>query len=310
MGVRDGSERGVGTGTLGRVLPRAPFGRTGHDSTRVIFGAAALGGMGQARADTTLATIDAAGVNHIDTAASYGDSELRLAPFLSEHRRRFFLATKTGQRDGAAARAELERSLERLGVDQVDLVQLHNLVEPDEWDRAFAPDGALAALVAARDDGLVRFIVVTGHGLRIPSMHLRSLDRFDFASVLVPYNHVLLRDDAYRADVAALRGVCAERGVAVQTIKAIARGRWPDPAMGKFSWYEPITDPAAIGRAVRHALSTDDLFLNTSSDARLLPVVLEAAAGRLVSPTDAEMDADAEGLGITPLFADGALERI
>lgn len=296
--------------TLGPMLPRAPFGRTGHDSTRVVFGAAALGGMSQSRADATLATIDAAGVNHIDTAASYGESEVRLAPFLSEHRSRFFLATKTGERTGDAARAELERSLARLGVDHVDLIQLHNLVEPDEWERAFEADGALAALIAARDEGLVRFIGVTGHGLRIAAMHLRSLESFDFDSVLVPYNHTLLRDESYRADVEALRATCADRRVAVQTIKAIARGRWPDPAMRRFSWYEPITDPHAIGRAVRHVLATDDLFLNTSSDARLLPIVLDAAQGELVAPTDAELDADAEELGITPLFADGPLERI
>ena len=172
-----------------------PFGHTGHESSRVIFGAAALGGMSQERADATLAQIDAAGVNHIDTAASYGASEDRLQPFLAQHRDRFFLATKTGEREGDAARAELERSLARMGVDQIDLIQLHNLVEPDEWDLAFAPDGAVAALDAARSEGLVRFIGVTGHGLRIAGMHLRSLERFEFDSVLLPYNRSLLRSD-------------------------------------------------------------------------------------------------------------------
>lgn len=292
------------------MLPVAPFGRTGHDSTRVIFGAAALGAMSQERADATLALVDEAGVNHIDTAASYGASEDLLRPFLSRHRSRFFLATKTGERDGAAARAELERSFERMGVDHVDLVQLHNLVEPDEWEIAFAPGGAVEALGRARDEGLVSFVGVTGHGLRIPSMHLRSLERFDFDSVLFPYNRALLVDDAYRADVEALRAVCAERGVAAQTIKSIARGRWPERTGREFSWYEPLRDPAAIARAVRYVLSNHDLFLNTTSDATLLPLVLDAAAGPLERPSDGEMDADIDELGITPLFAPGELERI
>ena len=298
------------TGTVQSVIPVMPFGRTGHESTRLIFGAAALGGMSQQRADATLEIVDRAGINHLDTAASYGDSELRLAPFLADHRDRFFLATKTGNRSGSDARAELERSLERLGVDHVDLIQLHNLVEPDEWQAAFAPDGAVAALVSARDEGLTRFIGVTGHGLRIPSMHTRSLAEFDFDSVLYPYNFSLMQSEAYRAEVESLRSMCGERNVAMQTIKSVARGRWPDQGQPHFSWYEPLTDVDAIARAVRHVLGNDDLFLNTSSDARLLPVVVAAAEGDLSLPTNEEMRADADRLGITPLFAEGALERI
>jgi aryl-alcohol dehydrogenase-like predicted oxidoreductase len=292
------------------MLPGAPFGRTGHRSTRVIFGAAALGGMSQSRADATLASIDAAGINHIDTAASYGASEDRLAPFLARHRDRFYLATKTGARVGSDARAELERSLERLGVDQVDMIQLHNLVEDDEWETAFSPQGAVAAMERARDDGLVRFVGVTGHGTRIAAMHLRSLERFDFDSVLFPYNHSLLRYGSYRADVEALRSVCNERGVAMQTIKSVARGRWASDDLRKFSWYEPLTDPTAIARAVRHVLGNGDLFLNTTSDARLLPAIIDAASGPLDLPSDDEMDADVDDFGITPLFDGGALERI
>ncbi len=292
------------------MLPLASFGRTGHQSTRVIFGAAALGAMSQERADATMAIVDAAGINHIDTAASYGESEDRLQPFLSEHRDRFFLATKTGERDGSAARAELERSLVRMGVDSVEMIQLHNLVEPDEWDAAFAADGAVAALGIARDEGLCRWIGVTGHGLRIPGMHIRSLERFDFDSVLFPYNHSLLRSEAYRADVEALRVLCADRNVAMQTIKSIARGRWADPQQPHFSWYEPLTDTDAIGRAVRYVLGHDDLFLNTSSDARLLPTLIDVANGELEAPSDSEMEADTENFGISPLFDDGALERI
>lgn len=292
------------------MLPTQPFGRTGHESSRVIFGAAALGAMSQDRADATLALIDAHGVNHIDTARGYGDSELRLAPWLATNRDRVFLATKTGERAGSAARAELEDSLTRMGVDHVDLIQLHNLVEPEEWKIAFAPGGAVEALAAAREEGLCRFIGVTGHGLRIPSMHLRSLRAFDFDAVLFPYNFVLLERPDYRADVEALLELCADRRVAVQTIKAIARSRWVGSREGKFSWYEPLTDPDAIRRAVHYVLGNDQLFLNSTSDATLLPVVFAATEAAVNPPTADELRADIETFGITSLFDGDALERI
>lgn len=293
------------------MITTAPFGQTGHASTRVIFGAAALGGLRQERADEVLQLLLDAGINHLDTAAMYGESELRIGPWMAEHHQRFFLATKTGERRGDAARAELERSLERLQVDSVDLIQLHNLVEPEEWEVAHGPGGVVEAMAAARDEGLVRHIGVTGHGTRIARVHLRSLERFPFASVLLPYSFVSLQGDAYRADVEELLAVCAERGVAVQTIKAIGRRRWPEGYDGRrFSWYEPVTDPAAIARAVRWVLSHDQLFLNTSSDARLLRAALDAAATPAAVPTEAELQADVEAHGIQPLFDGEALERI
>jgi aryl-alcohol dehydrogenase-like predicted oxidoreductase len=292
------------------VIPYAEFGRTGHRSSRVIFGAAALGRMSQTRADETLAIAAEHGVNHIDTAADYGESELRLQPWLATHRDEVFLATKTHERTGDGARAGLERSLARLGVDQVDLIQLHNLVEEDEWAVAHEPDGAVAALARARDEGLVRFIGVTGHGLRIAGMHLRSLERFDFDSVLLPYNHALLDAGDYRADFERLAERCAERHVAVQTIKSLSRRRWVDDASPHYSWYEPITDPDALARAVRWVLGRPDVFLNSSSDARLLASTLRAAAEAGVRPTDAEMEADRAGQGIEPLFDGDRLERI
>lgn len=287
-----------------------PFGSTGHDSSRVLFGAAALGAMSQDRADATLAQLAPAGINHIDTAASYGESELRLAPFLADHRAEFFLATKTGDRTGPEARASLERSLERMGVDQVDLIQLHNLVEDDDWRTALGPGGAVEALEQARSEGLCRFVGVTGHGTRIAAMHLRSLDAHPFDSVLFPYNHSLLGNDRYRADVEALIAACEERGVAMQTIKSIARRRWQEVPERRFAWYEPIEDPDALARAVRFVLGRPGLFLNTSSDARLLPLTIEAAEAGGAVPTDEELAADALALGITPLFDGGELERI
>lgn len=296
------------------MIPTAAFGTTGHESTRVVFGAAALGAMSQRRADETLELIAAHGVNHIDTAASYGESELRLAPWLEEHRSRVFLATKTGERTGDAARAELERSLTRLGTDRVDLIQLHNLVEEDDWRTAFAPGGVVEAMVAAREEGLAGHIGVTGHGLRIAGMHQRSLEAFPFDSVLLPYSAVLLRDAGYRSDVERLRATCREQGVAVQTIKAIARRRWRDADESRrLAWYEPLRDREAIDRAVRFVLAEPDLFLNTTSDATVLPAVLDAAS-RLdepfAAPDAGEMDADIEGLDMEPIFDGGALERI
>jgi aryl-alcohol dehydrogenase-like predicted oxidoreductase len=297
------------------MIEQLPFGRTGHRSTRVIFGAAALGSMRQERADQVLEVVRAAGINHLDTAAGYGDSELRLAPFLARHRADHFLATKTGERAGDAARAELERSLTRLGVDSVDLIQLHNLVEPDEWELAHGPGGAVAALARARDEGLVRFIGVTGHGTRIARMHLQSLARFDFDSVLLPYNFTMLENAAYRADLEELLALCADREVAVQTIKSVARRRWPDDAdEPHHSWYQPLRDDDALARAVAFVLSEPQLFLNTSSDASLLPAIIAAASSddgaRPARPSDEAMRSDVAAHQITPLFDGSELERI
>ena len=292
------------------MIDRAPFGRTGHQSSRVIFGAAALGSMGQERADVVLAEVTAAGVNHIDTAASYGDSELRLAPWLADHRHEVFLASKTDRRDAEGARTQLELSLRRLGVERLDLIQFHNLVEREDWETLHRPGGALEAMIAARDEGLVDHIGITGHGTRIPRMHIRSLGEFDYDSVLFPYNFSMMSDPAYRSDVEELLGLCSLRRVATQTIKAVARRRWREAPARRFSWYEPLRDPDAIGRAVHYVLGRPGLFLNTTSDARLLPTILEAAADVGGVPTDEAMRADVEAQGIEPLFDGGDLERI
>ncbi|HET8569358.1 MAG TPA: aldo/keto reductase [Candidatus Limnocylindria bacterium] len=272
------------------MIARARFGRTGHLSARTIFGAAALARATQADADSTLELLLAHGVDHIDTAASYGDSELRIAPWLARFGRdRFFLATKTGQRTYAGARDEIRASLGRLGTDHVDLIQLHNLVAEDEWERAFAPDGALRAAVEARDAGLARWIGVTGHGVLAPRQHRRSLERFAFDSVLFPYNVTQMRGQ-YAADAEALIAYCDAHGVAMQTIKSITLGPWrTERPATPTTWYEPLTEQRDIDLAVWWVLSRPELFLNTVGDLGLLPKVLDAASRQGPRPSDEDM---------------------
>ena len=281
------------------MIAKQPFGSTGHESTRTIFGAAALmyDHTTRSHADRALALVLQHGVNHIDVAASYGDAELWIAPWLARHPDRFFLATKTGEREHAGAHDEIRRSLERMGVDHVDLIQLHNLVDRGEWETALGPGGALVAAVEARDEGLVRFIGVTGHGLEVAERHLQSLDEFPFDSVLFPYNYAQLKNERYAASVDDLIDTCEERGVAIQTIKSLSKGRWASDHTAA-PWYEPLTDPAEIGEAVAWTLAHPGIFLNTVSDLDLLPHVLDAAHEPGTRPSDERMDE----LGMRPLF--------
>ncbi len=282
-------------------IPQLPFGRTGHTSTRIIFGAAALSRVSQDEADRSLDVLLEHGINHLDVAASYGDAELRIAPWLARYPGRFFLATKTGKRKADEARAELHQSLDRMGVDHVDLWQLHNLADPVEWETALGPGGAIEAAVEARDQGLVRFIGVTGHGAQIAATHRRSLERFDFDSVLLPYNFVTLQNSYYAENFNALHATCRERNVAVQTIKAIAYRPWMGRPRASSTWYEPLTEPRDIEVAVHWVLSRPGVFLNTAGDTGLLPKIL-AAAERFAPTSDADMQAMLERLQMEPLF--------
>ena len=284
------------------MIQRRVFGRTGHQSSVTIFGAAALSRVDQAAADRALDVLLRYGVNHIDTAARYGEAELRIAPWMQRHRKEFFLATKTGERTAPAARDNLHRSLERLRVDAVDLIQIHALWHPDDWDVAMGPGGALEALVEARAKGLTRFIGVTGHGWSIPAMHRRSLAHFDFDSVLLPWNFFMASDPRYRAGFDAVLAMCRERNVAVQTIKTIARGPWATTERTHTTWYQPLETQADIDRAVHWAMGTRDIFLNTAGDLTLLPRVLDAAA-RFENPTpDEAMAAMLDSQRMTSLF--------
>ena len=284
------------------MIPIQPFGRTGHESTRLLFGAAALGNVSQDEADQTMELIREHGINHIDTAASYGDAELRLGPWMETHRDEFFLATKTGERTRAEAYNEIQRSLERLRTDQIDLIQLHNLVDEEEWRTAFSPGGALEGVVEAKDDGLVRFIGVTGHGVTVAAQHLRSLQEYTFDSVLLPYNFAMSRDERYIADFEELFAVCVERGAAIQTIKSITRGPWGDRQPSANTWYEPLTDQDAIDTAVGWVLGREGVFLNTVGDINILPKVIDAAERFSERPNDEQMRGLEAAFGLEPLF--------
>lgn len=284
------------------MIARVPFGRTGHLSTRTLFGAAALGAVTQAEADATLDLLLQHGVNHIDTAASYGEAELRLGPWMKQHRRDFFLATKTGDRTRKEARESIHRSLERMQTDTLDLIQLHSLSDPKEWEVALGPGGALEACIEAREQGLVRFIGITGHGTVIADMHRRALERFDFDSVLFPYSYVLMQNPQYAAEVDALLAVCRERNIAVQTIKAIVRKPWDGRPQTRATWYEPLEDPAALEANVHWVLGNSQAFLNTVGDIHVLPKVLDAASRFVARPSDDVMQATLTQQAMAPLF--------
>jgi|SRR5579875_80663 aryl-alcohol dehydrogenase-like predicted oxidoreductase len=284
------------------AIPTLAFGRTGHLSTRVIFGGAALARASQAEADRAYETLVAAGVNHIDVAASYGDAELRVAPWLKRAPGQFFVATKTGQRSADKARDELERSLERLGVDHVDLWQLHNLADPIEWDVALSPGGAVEAAVAARDEGLVRYIGVTGHGAQVAATHRRSLERFDFDSVLLPYNYLTMKSDYYAKNFEALQETCSQRGVAVQTIKSLGAAPWSGRPHTHTTWYQPLSDPADVDLAVWWALGRPGIFVISTGDLEVLPLFLDAAQRFSSRPSDEEMEELVRRREMQPLF--------
>src|SRR5256885_5441086 len=287
------------------VIATQPFGRSGHMSTRTIFGAASLGNITQQEADRTLELLLQYGVNHIDVASSYGDAELRIAPWLTKYRSQFYVATKTDARTAQEAKEDLHRSLKRMGIDYIDLWQFHNLVDPIEWDTALSPGGAIDAAIEAKKQGLIRAIGVTGHGLQIAATHRRSLTRFDFDSVLLPYNYITMQNPYYAENFNALLATCQQRNVAVQTIKSIAYKPWMGRKHTHSVWYEPLEEQQYIDTAVHWVLKQPGIFLNTAGDIYLLPRVLDAAdrfQAASPGPTDEQMRALVTRLGMEPLF--------
>jgi aryl-alcohol dehydrogenase-like predicted oxidoreductase len=284
------------------MIAKSPFGRTGHFSTRTIFGAFAVGQLSQDEANRVLDILLEYGVNHIDTAPSYHNSEDRIGPWMKNHRNDFFLATKVDKRTYKEALEQIQQSLERLQVDSVDMLQLHYLVDAREWETAMSSEGALEAIIEARDKGWTRFLGVTGHDVEVGEMHLRSLERFDFDSVLLPYNYPMMQNPAYAANFEKILAICRERNVAVQTIKSLARGPWGNVKQIYHTWYRPLETQADIDRAVHWVLGQPDVFLNTSGDATLLPKILEAARRFVHRPSDAEMERMVDQKAMEPLF--------
>jgi aryl-alcohol dehydrogenase-like predicted oxidoreductase len=285
-----------------KTIEKVPFGNTGHKSTRVIFGSACLRRAGQREADEVLEILLEFGINHIDTAPLYGDAELRIGPWMKHHRDQFFLATKTDKRTHADAREQFFRSLDRLQVDRVDLLQMHNLTDVVYRETAMGPDGALEFLAEIKEKGLARFIGITGHGILAPKMHLQSLDRFAFDTVLLPCNYLLMQNPNYARDFNHLISYCNERHIAVQTIKSIARGLWGNNPRSHVTWYEPLTDDESISKSVHWVLGRAGIFLVAVGDIQELPKFLKAAADYQSPPSDEEMKAVVEGQGVTPLF--------
>lgn len=271
------------------------LGRLGHQSSVLIYGAASLGAVSQEVADASITQALEAGINHIDTAASYGDAERRLGCIMGDIRHRVFLASKTGDRDAEAAWASINRSLERLQTDRLDLIQLHSVGDLAELDKVTARGGALEALVRARDEGLVAGIGITGHSHSAPATHLEALSRFDFDSVLTPLNRRLWHVPGYADDFTALATETKARDVALMTIKMIARHNWPTER--RFAtWYEPFEEQRLITASLAWLLNGHPAItgLATAGETKLLAKVVQAERDRIgVSPEDAAATLDA-----------------
>lgn len=281
------------------------LGRTEHHSSVLLYGAAALGEVDQESADRSIQQALDAGINHFDVAASYGDAEERLGPWMPRIRDDIFLATKTGERDADAAWREINRSLVRLQTDRVDLIQLHAIGDLDDLDRATRPGGALEAALRAVEEGLAGAVGITGHGHDAPATHLEALRRHPFATVLTPMNLVLSRDPAYRAAYDALVEEVARQDAGLMLIKTVARRNWPGPERRRryATWYEPLDDPRAITAAVSWALALPVVTgIATPGDVGLLGLVIEAEANRI------DPDVAAQVLGAEPAYSSPFLD--
>ena len=284
------------------TIKTLPFGSTDHMSTRTIFGSFTLLKKSREKADEVLELLLKYGVNHIDTAPSYGDAELNIGPWMKHHRKDFFLATKIDERTYTSAREQFHRSLERLQVDGVDLLQLHNLTDIVGQEVVMGPGGALEFLVEAKQSGLTRFIGITGHGILAPQMHRRSLDHYKFDSVLMPCNYALMQNEKYAGEFHILAADCKKQNIAVQTIKSIARGYWGDRERNHITWYEPLNEQDAINKCVHWVLGIPDIFLITAGDMQVLPKILEAAANFQEPPPDEVMRKLVEKHDIKSIF--------
>jgi len=279
------------------------LGRTGHLSSVLIYGGAALADVDQDTADRSLQEALDAGVNHIDVAADYGDAEVRVGATLPTFRDRVFLATKTGRRDEEGAWAEINRSLERLSTDHVDLIQLHAVGDLADLDRATGPGGALAAAARARSEGLAGAVGITGHGTAAAATHLEALRRYPFDTVLTPLNPVLWRDPAFRSAYGALVDEVRRQLVGLMTIKTVARRNWPDDGRPYTTWYEPLDDAQQVRAAVSWVLAHEEVTgLAMVGDVRLVPLLVAAEQDRM-DPAEADTVLTADAAYSSPFLA-------
>jgi len=284
------------------MIDKMQFGRTEHMSTRVIFGAAALWDVSEKEAEETYNLLKQYEINHIDVAQSYGKAEMRVGPWMKRDRDSFFLATKTEKRTKKEALEELYQSLDKLKTDHIDLWQFHCLIEEHEWKIAMNEGGVLEAAIEAKNKGLIKYIGVTGHGIDAPRMHYKSLMEYDFDSVLFPYNFIMMQNHNYSEDVNKLISLCKEREVAIQTIKSLAKGPVKEEINPYTTWYKPLTSEASIAKSVNWVLKNSNVFLNSTGDITLLPILLKKASEPLFTPSDEDMKALVSSQGIEPLF--------
>ncbi|MHA2358298.1 MAG: aldo/keto reductase [Candidatus Heimdallarchaeaceae archaeon] len=285
------------------MIPKLKFGRTGHISSRILFGSYALSKATQEEANQVLNLLLKNEINHIDTAPRYGKAEKLIGPWMEKHRKDFFLATKTRNRGYEGAWQDLHNSLEILKVDYIDLWQMHGLTNPQGQEKAMGPEGALQAFKEARDQGLVCFLGVTGHGNLTPMMHKKSLEYFDFDTVLLPYNYLLMKDKKYSTTFNELVEICQERNVAIQTIKSVAARNWEGQVKDYNTYfYEPIVNQEAIDKAVHWAMGFENSFVISAGDMQILPKMLEAANRYKKTPTDEIMNELVEEHNIKKIF--------
>ena len=258
-------------------MEKRTLGRTGHESAVVTFGAYVVGYLAQDEADEAIRLALDHGVNHVDIAPSYGQAMERMAPWMPEIRDKVFLGAKTRFRDRDEAWRDVESILKRLNVETFDLFQLHSVVTVEELDKATAKGGALETLVEMREQGLTKWLGITGHGPYVPSTILESLRRFDFDTVMFPLNPAMARDADYRRDSEALLAEANARNVGVQTIKMIARGGWDGGQRDCHTWYDPHREQADIDRSLWWVLSQPMHTAPSCGEVSLLPKVLDAA---------------------------------
>lgn len=288
------------------MIEKKEFGRTGHKSSRLLFGAAAFYSCTNPDlVKKTMALVEESGINHIDTAESYGESQRMLGPWLKHNRKKVFLATKTKYRTYQEAKDDIKLSLDLLQVDQVDLWQMHCLAEPTDWEEVKNEEtGAIRAFKEARDEGLVRFLGVTSHGMKAASIITQAIKYFPFESVLVPYNFSMMKDLQYKKDYEQLSSLCLKRNTALQVIKTICKGSWPKGTKRNFgTWYEPLSKQEDIDIALAWALQQKHVFINSAADISLLPKLIKAAQNSSQRISDKEMAEAAERIGISNLFA-------